>query len=326
MNTDKGTLKIGKTWIEHAEGQARLCSHIRINGREEVIWYGVNSEQEKYLIRDRSDPFVMLLLPTAMRGSLTMTSEDPMSERLHYQLQDLLMPALCSKGDRYHYVNIFTPLTNEPVSSEGAVVTGFSGGVDSLYTIFTHGKDSLLPVTHLTVFNSGVYEGRNYRRNFQRFSENCRRFADELGLKTIFVDSNVYEALPEEYISVVSYRLLSFALAIQPLASVYLLSSGYQAELFHISSERAAYNDLLTVSCAGTESLRIYLPGAETTRIGKLEAISSWDPSFRWLSSCIWTDSGKKNCGHCKKCMWDLAALYAMGRLENYSPVELKRV
>ena len=320
-------IHIGKSYLEHLpaddtqEAQTRLCSRIRIGNHETVLWFGVGAEQETALSIGRADAFVMALLPAAMRQSLDIVCGDPMSLRLHHQLMHDLVPAITYNGDMFHMIRINAEVSSEKISSTGVTATGFSGGVDSLYSVCMHGSDSLFPVTHLAVFNSGVFEGKKYRLEFLKACKNCGRFADENGLETIYVDSNLYELLDENYIQVATYRLLACALSVQGMVSVYLLSSAFYITDFALTQDHAACYDPLTVSSACTETLQFYLFGVHVNRIEKLKALTHWPPAHRWLHPCAYGESGAVNCGRCKKCMWDLAALYAFGELDQFRAV-----
>ncbi len=314
-------LNIGKARIERVYGQSRLCADVTLNGHGTTLWLGVPAAQEAYLSVGRADPFVMALLPAAMRGGHTLVCEDPMSQRLRHQLRDDLMSALSSVGTVYRPVPVRGPLTESPCPSRGAVGTGFSGGADSLYTVYRHGADSEYPLTHLAVFNSGVFEGESYRENFRRACGAAEQFARERGLETVFVDTNFYEALPERFLDVYSFRNLACALALQGLFAVYLLSSGHDIANFHFDLHNSASYDPLTVSCASTEGLTFYLSGMEVKRWQKLEALSDWEPSWKWLHPCIYGGAGGLNCGHCKKCARDATTLYALGTLDRYAAV-----
>ena len=314
-------ITVGKIRTERTGGWVRLTADIGFGDRCAELWFGVPEEQEKYLTANRADPFVAVLLPFAMRSGEDISAEDPVSERLHFQLRNDFIPSLSGAGGYYKPVSVLAPLTSERAESGNAVVTGFSGGVDSMYTVFRHGKDCEYPLTHLAVFNSGVYEGNNYREEFLSRCGQAAEFALGLGLGSVFVDSNIYEVLPERYLDVATLRLAGFALAIQGLCSVFLISSGYPFERFSIDVHHAVCFDPLTVNCFATESLSFYLSGAETGRIQKIEALSDWEPSYEWVSPCINGAAGKMNCGHCKKCVRDLAVLYALGRLDRYRKV-----
>lgn len=314
-------LQIGKIYIRHTEGQAQLCGDLSLNGRGTTLWFAVEEEKENYLCSDRSDAFVMALLPTAMRGGHTIVCETPMSQRLHYQLENYLIPALCAAGELYHPVSIQAPLTSDPVRNSGAVGTGFSGGVDSLYSIMTHGKDSCYPLTHLALFNVGVFEGPAFRESFRKSCRNAQGFASQMGLELVCVDSNISQILPERFLDVYSFRNLAAAMALQGLFSVYLLSSGHDYANFTFDLHNSATYDLLTVHCAQTEGLSIYLSGGQTRRSEKLRALSEWSPAYRWLHPCVYGHVGGLNCGHCKKCARDATTLYALGTLDRFAAV-----
>ena len=311
-------LKIGKTRLERADGSTRLCADLTVGDRRTTLWFAADSAQEEYLAPGRADAFVMALLPGAMRGKHEIVCEDPMSERLHHQLVNALIPTLAFAGGPYHRIRITAPLTAEKLPNRGAVGTGFSGGVDSLYTVMSHGRDSELPLTHIAVFNNGhIWE----KDVFQTLCRYARRFAEEQGLAMTAVDSNIHDALGERFLDVQSFRNIACALALGRLFSVYLLSSSYDAAHFKLNFRDAPYFDLLTTRQSSTEALAFYHAGEEATRVEKLALLSDWEPSRRWLHPCFRTGIDRLNCGHCKKCVRDMTALYVLGRLERYREV-----
>ena len=182
--------------------------------------------------------------------------------------------------DSYHVVRLRTPLTTVSFSHENAIMTEFSQDVDSLYTIYRHGKNSEYPLTHLAVFNSIIYQGQDTQGRYLDDCLLCEKFAGELGLKTIFVDSNLSEGLPEKQVDDATFQRLSHALAIQGLVSVFLLSSKYPFEQFNIDAHQETCFDPLLVTSASTESLQTYLSGAETDLQNKQEVISRWEKAL----------------------------------------------
>lgn len=312
---------IEELYLNHTPEQVCLCADISMNGRGTSLWFGVAPEQEEYLCASRSDAFVMALLPTAMRAGQDISCRTPMSQRLHYQLEHYLIPTLAAAGTMYRPISIHAPLTGEPVESKGAVGTGFSGGVDSLYTVMTHDSNSPYPLTHLALFNVGVFEGAGFRQTFRKACANGRKFAREMGYELVGLDSNLSEALPERFLDVYSFRNLAGAMALQGLFSVYLLSSGHGAAQFSLDLRNSATYDLLTVHCAQTENLTVYLSGSQTRRCEKLRQLSQWEPSHEWLHPCVYGLVGTQNCGRCKKCSRDMTTLYALGVLDRYGRV-----
>lgn len=314
-------MRIGKTYVERRDDKSYLCADIVIAGHKATLWFAIEQSQEDYLCIGHADPFVMALLPSAMRGNHEIICEDSVSERLYYQLNAHLIPALSFAGEIYHPIKIKAPLAAETCRNAGAVGTGFSGGVDSLYTIMRHPEGSEYPLTHVAVFNAGVFEGEDYKKTFAQSCGRAGQFAKEQNLKTVFLDTNLQEVLPERFLDVCSFRYLACALALQGLFSIYLLSSGRDAVNFTFNLRNSSAFDLLTVNCASTETVSFYLSGVEIKRVEKLRLLAEWEPSWKWLHPCFHRILGEKNCGRCQKCIGDLTTLYALGKLDRYQMV-----
>ena len=275
-------LEIGKSYIVKTDGKSRLCADIGIDGHKQTLWFGVDSSQEDCLVTGRADPFVMAMLPTAMRGGHEVICEDAVSERLHYQLCEYLIPALSLAGDMYRKIHITAPLTAEPYPNRGGIGTSFSNDADSLYTVSRHGSGSECPLTHIAVFHTGAFKDSECREEFFGICQAAAQFADEYGLETVFVDTNLYETLTEGFAEAASFRGMACVLALQGLFSVYLWPTA-DAGKFAMDVHACASFDLLTTDCAATESLTIYPDGAEAKDTEKLAALAAWEPSRRWL-------------------------------------------
>lgn len=278
-------IRIGKSFFERYDGWTRLCAPVLIDERELTIWYAVPKDQEDSLSSCGADPFVMLLLPAAMRSGNDLYAEDPMSERLCFQLENDLIPALCHAESLYHPICLHVPVAFKQFPAAKAVSTIFSNSADCLYTVYRHGTESEYPLTHLAVFNTGFYKKKDIENSFLVDCRRCSDYAKKLGLKTVFVDSNLSDVLQEKQTEVESFRLLSFALALQGLVSVFLVSAVYPYESFSIDARNVRLFDPLSVVCACTESTQFYLSGAETDLLIKQEEISRPEFSFSTGSS-----------------------------------------
>ena len=278
-------LHIGKSYIVQVDGTSRLCADLMIKDRRTTLWFGVDSDQEEYLALGRADPFVMALLPAAMRGGHEVVCEDPVSERLHYQLCCRVIPTLAYAGDLYHVMPITAPLTAVPYPNQGAVGTGFSGGVDSLYTIMCHGPGSDYPLTHLMVFDICGLLSEHGSENHAEFYCQAKRFAAEQGLKTVFLRTNLEETLSnaETRLEVCTFRNLARVLSVQGLFSTYLLSTEHDASQFSFNMQDCRYYDPFLVPCASTENLAFYPSGTQFKRHDKLKLLQEWEPASRWL-------------------------------------------
>lgn len=322
---------IGKSYIVHVGGMSRLCSDITVVRPGEVIqkvkrtlWFAIDIVHEDCLCVGRSDAFVFLLLAYAMRYRHDIVCEDEMSERLHYSCSSLIL-TLSATGMPYNKISIKAPLTSVPYPNSNAVGTGFSGGIDCLYTIMNHLNDEY-PLTHIAVFNSVAFQKYGpevYRDIFGKTCVKAQAFAREFNLDTVFCDTNFYEVLNEEFTNeIFTFRIIACVLALQGLFSMYLVSSDRAAREFELLFDNCASFDLLTVGHSSTESLRFYLTGTEVTRSERLIALSDWKPSRKWLHPCYNHNIvGERNCGCCKKCKEAETILYALGKLDEYASV-----
>lgn len=235
MSGEQQVIHIGKTYITRKEGFSRLCADITIDKHRITFWFAVDVSQEDYLCIGRADAFVTALLPAAMRDARDLVCEDPISEKLLYRINNYLVPTLVFAGTLYHRIHIHASCTKERYPGRGTVGTGFSGGVDCLYTIMSHGADSEYPLDYIAVFNTGNIESGFGKDIFWDSCKAAARFAEEQNLQSICVDTNFLEVLPENHMQVYSFRNLACALALQGLFSVYLLSSEGSTATFNIN-------------------------------------------------------------------------------------------
>lgn len=77
-------------------------------------------------------------------------------------------------------------------------------------------------------------------------------------------------------------------------------------------------HELLTFNAFCTDTLRIYSEGANLTRLQKIQEISNHQITYVSLNVCSLKGH---NCGLCEKCIRTMAALDAIGHLEDYKKV-----
>ena len=151
---------IKKPYIEKKDNTSYLHSKFLINHEEKDIFFSVDSRYEKYLVDDRADSFIVSILTYAMKNNLDIVSEAPISKELLYSIVNYFIPMTSSNMEKFNKIKIIANPTNKKIISEGAVCTGFTGGVDSMYTLMTHlnRHEKNFNLTHLLVFNNGALE------------------------------------------------------------------------------------------------------------------------------------------------------------------------
>lgn len=316
-------LTIGKPYTRQTEQQVRLCASVTISGQQSEAWFSVEPEYGPYLTDDRADAFVVGFLTTAMRWGEDIICEAPLTRRLYYQLTTYLIPAMAAAMDIYHPIAIHAPLTDAPLPCEKAVATGWTGGVDCMYTLMTHiqAQEPSHRLTHLLIANVGTLESDHNTELLHYMVQKTRKeIAAEAGLKVVGIDSNLQVLQQENYLAVAAFRLPAAVLALQKLFGVFLNSAGYEFSRFSFVPENSAYYELLPLSCFETDCTVFYSTGGQISRIQKLEELSSFPYALKYLHPCIYQHRNN-NCGKCGKCIRTIGALYAIEKLDLFKAV-----
>ena len=315
-------ITVGTLHTVEAENQVRLCAQVTMKERTQEVWFSVEPEFAPYLTDDRADAFVIAFLPAAMRLGADICCEAPVTKRLYYQLTTYLIPALAANIEGFHPISIHAPLTEKVLPCENAVGTGWTGGVDSMYTLMTH-LNAAQPhrrLTHLLVANVGTLESDRNTELLQYMAQKARDgIARDQNLAVVAVDSNIQLLLDENYLSVAVFRLPAAVLALQKLFGAFLHSGAYEFSRFSFVKENSAYYELLPLSCFETDCTVFYSTGSHVSRIQKLKELSGFSPAMQYLHPCIYAQ--QDNCGKCGKCVRTMGALYALGTLDRFEQV-----
>lgn len=315
-------IHIGKPYIRQEAERTCLCALLKYNEQEEEAWFSVEQEYAAGLTWERSDAFVIGFLTTAMWKGEDIFCEAPITKRLYYQLTTYLIPTMAANMPVYHAIRIHAPVAEKQLPCAGAVATGWTGGVDSMYTLMTHIQPSQpgYRLTHLLIANNGALEGKHCRQNLDNMVSLARQgIARELGLSVIGIDSNLHILQSEHYLSVAVFRLCAVVLAVQKLLRVFLHSAGGDFSLFKLDQENSARYELLPLSCFETDNTHFYTSGGAASRMQKLEVMADFAPAQNYLHPCIYV--GRTNCGTCLKCMRTMTGLYSLGTLEKFGNV-----
>ena len=109
---------------------------IEWNREDSGLWFAVPKEYKQYLCVERGDAFVTAMIWYAMVTGSDIECEVPVSKSMAFQINYYLIPALMKEEKGYkHRIKLICPTTDQPYPNVGAVGTGMSCGVDSLYTL-----------------------------------------------------------------------------------------------------------------------------------------------------------------------------------------------
>ncbi len=335
MKSVLGDIIIREIWKEEREGVSDLKCRIDISDRDDdgvetvetkEIRFSVPSEYSEYLLTERCDAYVVLLLRYAVSNGYNIRSDIPISNDLYYNLKEQFLPPFV-KNDGYA-----ADLILETASSVGggeAVGTGLSCGVDSLYTVMRM-KDYPDPefrLTHLCINNVGAFNGLYRMEGIDKVRKgmyaNARAAAEEIGLPLIETDSDVDDVLHQNHYLTHSYTSAFAIFCLKKLWKYYFYASsgvdcitGFSIR-GHLMFPPSKY-ELLTMDCLCTPAMRIYIDAPTVARYDKTVALADYPVAQRHLVSCT---SSYVNCSRCDKCMRNIMALDSVGKLEGFSNI-----
>lgn len=322
---------IEKPYIEENDKCTRVVANIKGLEKEYKIWYEVDNSYKEFLCTERVDAFIVGLLPLFMTYSnnenpLVVKSETLMSEQLYYQLVSHYIPTLIKETDRYFNIKINCPLTKEKLPSYGAVGSGFSGGVDSTYTIINNRlrDPNGFKITHAAYFDYDP-KGNFYGELQCAHRKHANSLAKSLDVEFVNIKSNLCESVYKmAHEAIISSMLFSYIIALQKLFSIYHVSSTHPYSLFKILGYSQERFQLLNVHCFSNENLRFYTPGSEAKRYEKTHFISNYDWPKKYLMVCMapkLVDGNFVNCSKCAKCTKTMIDLDVYGKLDEFNDI-----
>ena len=272
------------------------------------LWFAVPKEYKQYLCAERGDAFVTAMIWYAMVTESDIECEVPVSKSMAFQINNYLIPALMKEEKGYsHRIKLVCPTTEEPYPNAGAVGTGMSCGVDSLYTLKLFNKPDIpegYRLTHLTYLNMGAifHPDRNSTKEYtiKEFYETTDRMSEEKR-------QNAQEVAD------------AFACVLDTagLFRTYYSSSRGRPESFNLDLDKASeHYESLLCDVFSTEGLRFLLSDYDS-RLEKMLALQSDEIAQKYLDVCFRFN----NCGTCSKCLRTLVILDVLGKVDEFSAV-----
>ena len=294
------------------------------NGVSTCLWVKVEEQFREFLCDDRADGFFIICLYKAIKEGYDLISKVPVSERLYYQAVSFMNRAYAETFSTKP-VKVDVPFTNEPLPCAGAVGTGISMGVDSLYTVATHCPfNSECPpsfyVSHLVLMNAGAFvssrEGGN--ESFIKTAEKAKSFCDRYGYQFVSIDTNILEFIPYwqmEWHGIVNGSVI---LSLQKLFSTYYSSSSYKFNEFKFNPADLSQAELFNLMVLSTDNTKFYSTGGDVLRIDKVKLLTQWAPSYDYLQVCAFYSH---NCSEPtrQKCGRTMVEIDVFNALDKYS-------
>lgn len=313
-------LIISKPWVEDCDNTCKLRADFIQNNDKYEFYYEYDARMKPYITTEVVDGLVVTLLPYCLRKGLNIQSDTPISKRLLYQLNNFLIPALTKNVDIYHSIEIqCEPFEGELPRGEH-IGLGFSGGVDSFYSLEKNGEGSLYPVTDLAYYNVGACGDAGDERAHEVFRGRAawvEGITESMHMPLVKVDSNISEFLQIPHEESITFRTLGVPLTLQKYFKTYYASSTYEFTQFHYC-QYPEYSDLLNIQCLSTDNLKFYSVGGEVDRVQKVKAIAHNKYAQKHLNVCV---NDATNCSRCWKCKSTMLELYVEDALDEFHDV-----
>jgi len=291
----------------------------------EFTWYRVPEAFGSFLTT-RCEAFLLPGLLAGMYFGEDIEVRGAVSPKLAYYLEEYQY-LLKFRFPKYQHPNRVQYRWLEALeTSPGAVGAAFSGGVDSLFTLWKHlpqnQPDPGYQISH-GVFIEGFdilgFEEPHYKYLLEKHS---RELAN-LGVDLIPLQTNIISLI---------HQLLPLSVFYGPIimATGMALSGGFRRFYAPSSGDHAMLNqhpytaDPLMDHMLGTETLDVIHHGSTHLRVEKVAEIADWEVAHRllWVCEVHKADRETWNCSRCEKCIRTMIPLFALGKLDKFKTFE----
>ena len=337
------TITIPKEATESWKKFAKTCpsySYIRddyhLDDDEIDIWYKVNKKYGKFFCDDRNDGFVAAMILYAMVTGQDIESELPVSKKLLFNFNYILIPTFCNKYSGFKRIYVKATETDEVYKAAIGVGTGMSCGIDSFHTVYSINQDYVPKDYHincLTFLDTGASHylphisqkasleeiNREADRIHRNKCEKAKNVAEEMKVPFIEVRSNLSDLYQGTFGPGQTYRNMSAILNLQKYFKIYYYSTaGYEIDYFEVSLyEDPASAEQLGTPLLSTDSLTVFPGGISRPRYIKTIELANDKIAQNYLNVC----NLDENCGHCPKCYRTLITFETLGKLEKFAKV-----
>jgi len=327
-----GGIRVSRPVYDREDGA--VVVRFKVTGAEaaDQLWFRIDGEasciDRVVAVQRVEDAALLALLIPAMSAGKDLVFDGPVDAELCYfaggdiqYLLQVFMPWL-------HTVSIRAADDNRPCPPPGErrVSLGFSGGVDSSYSLLKLTGSDVPPgmrISDLVVSNVGNYGQRTSTEDLYNAAiDNAGEVAGFFGFPVTGISSNMAEFYPGtiRYELVHSICQMSAATTLQGYTRCHVYSSGMRyVESVVGSSDDIAYMDAVLLPMMSTSRIRFLSFGGHVSRLEKTCFIAEQPLPAGRLDICVSPrrDPGGRNCGVCWKCTRYLLTMEARGSLEN---------
>jgi len=312
--------------LHSKDGHTIVWSRIEMSVKRDhfpdYLWYRVSEQHAEHLSL-HSDAFLVPGLLAGMQFGEDIEVRGIVSPKLAYYLDEYqhvlnfrLSAYIQRVGIKYHQLN---PLDAAPQG----IGSAFSGGVDSLFTLWKHlPQNETIPgyqITHglfILGFDTRFHDREQYDQVFMKYHSAL----ECIGISLISLETNLVQLIiPRLYYPYFYGPVL--------VGSAHVLGSLFKR--FYIPSSRDYYqlktwtssSDPLSDPLLSSDRLEIIHHGATHRRVEKVAEICHWDFAQKNLRVCFNKDYDESglNCSRCEKCTRTMIPLYALRTMDKFT-------
>jgi hypothetical protein len=310
---------------EHTIVWAKLELEKKQENFPEYLWFRVPNQYEKYLSL-QSDSFLVAALLAAMYYGEDIQVRGAVSPNLAYHLEEYQFVLHVREPDILKCVKIVYDQIKPQNLKPQAVGAPFSGGVDSLFTLWRHlpqnQPDPNYQVTDaifILGFDILPTERDNYQHHYRCYEGQLLKH----GINLIALETNMVSIthtrvnLPYFYGPLIA----STGLALQGGIRRFYIPSSWD---YYNLRRRSHSSDPLLDGFLSTDTIDMIHHGATHRRVEKVAQIADWE----FAQNLLWVCSEAKfaemiwNCSRCEKCVRTMIPLYALGKLDLFKTFE----
>jgi hypothetical protein len=305
---------------------ARVASECRTGSLPDRLWFSLDQEEGASL-GGTSEGFVAALLPLAMALGEELRVLSELDGRFVFGMEEYQCLLLAWYPRRLSRVplrcDIRPPRSERP---RGFAGTAFSGGVDSMHTLWSHlGSHEPVPAYRIThaLFVHGFNIPLSDERSYREAADAYEPFLQASGVRLLRMRTNAREfASPPGWETAHGGALLGSALQLQEILGRFYVPSSRSYGTLEPWGSHPLLDPLLS-----TDALQVIHDGSDRTRVDKLAEIAEWGPTHALLRTCYARVDGLRNCCRCDNCVRTMSIIETVGSLASYTtfPLPLER-
>jgi len=315
-------MKIHPADVRESDGTITVAYRFESASRPELsdtLWFRVPAAWRDWL-SPGPEPAAASLLMLAMALGEDLELAQPIRPLTHYGLGQCLDFFHLWFPQKLGRIRVTAP-AYAPAGRAGgrAVVSCFSGGVDSFHTVYDHLGDAApnpaYALTHL--FFAHGFDIPIDDPSYEEVAAECEALASGWKLELIRLATNVRAFLDPHVPWVTSHGMAIAGCAL-------LLSGGVRTFMIPSTNRQSLLflpcgSNPVTDPVLGTETMQIVHYGCHRSRIGKIRDIAHRAEAQQYLRVCWQNVEGVRNCGTCEKCLKVMMPLALEGVLERFT-------